>query len=247
MSNWIPREQEGQGQLCLGHGKNEGEIKRRLCAVSGWLCIWQGWRWTAPGGPCHLPPASGVPFKAPTSSVSLAGAILRPGQVSSKAEQEGRKDRMYSRRWANRSNQCPAPHGAHFWGSQSIDGGQEMPNGSRKGQERALSGTGCFSDATGSGGGSSTTSVPTGWTGHRGCLQGWWHWPGRLEALSVYPAWSGKPWQLSQQSALLSTLLPAGPSLGSLRVRHPTGLGHTQSQHGAKAKPSPSQEPATPG
>lgn len=89
--------------------------------------------------------------------------------------------------------------------------------------------------------------VPTGWTGHRGCLQGWWHRPGRLEALSVYPAWSGKPWQLSQQSALLSTLLPGRPSLGSLCVRHPTGLGHTQSQHGAKAKPSPSQEPATPG
>ena len=49
MSNWIPREQEGWGQLCLGHGKNEGEIKKGLCALSGCLYIWQGWRWMAPG------------------------------------------------------------------------------------------------------------------------------------------------------------------------------------------------------
>lgn len=35
MSNWIPREQEGWDQLRLGHGKNEGEIKKGLCAVSG--------------------------------------------------------------------------------------------------------------------------------------------------------------------------------------------------------------------
>lgn len=43
MSDWIPREQEGWGQLRLGRGKNEGEIKKGLCAMSGCLCIWQGW------------------------------------------------------------------------------------------------------------------------------------------------------------------------------------------------------------
>lgn len=51
MNRLIPREREGWDQLCVGHGKNEGEIKAGLSAVPSCLCVWHSCCWGMdPGG-----------------------------------------------------------------------------------------------------------------------------------------------------------------------------------------------------
>lgn len=88
-----------------------------------------------------------------------------------------------------------------------LGGWQEMPGGSSGGK-----------------GGGARTAGGTGQEGWRLCAK-----------LALYPTRSRKLLQLSQQSALSPTPLPAGASLGSHHVRHCANFGHAPTPaHGQK-------------
>lgn len=66
--------------------------------------------------------------------------------------------------------------------------------------------------------------------GDRECLQGWWHWPGRLgEALCCFSCLKQETLAAEPEKCFVIHSFPAGSSLGSPCVPHPTALGHTQS------------------
>lgn len=136
----------------------------------------------------------------------------------------GRAGRTCSRRWANRSSQCPVAHRAPFWGSQVWVAGKRC---SRKGQERAQCGTGpCSGDlmAQAAGMGAAPHQYPrAGWG------QGCWHQPGRLEALGCLSFMEQETLAAEAAKCFVIHPSPSGIFPGQPLCPHPSGSGHTQS------------------